>query len=333
MEITVINVGYGDAILVENNGYRMLLDGGSALTAEFDGDAYRIRSADYLAAQGIDHLDALVISHIHEDHVCGLEAVLQQTEVDHLYVPYPILPFLRGRELMPGKNAARSVPLYTAALNAYRRILLHAREKAIPVTALKAGDALALGGHAMMRVLAPKCGVADRYMELIDQVYQTTDAESVTEYLSRLDATSNHTSFLLRFEFGKHVFMSAADSCPTQWDDVPKNLLENVNVLKLPHHGQIDSFSELFMKNMPLEYVITTSASDRRYNSSNEQVYQSLTAMCPAERPPRFLFSDERAYPPYFSQPDGFQAIKLVMDSENIQTEFIKILRKEETKR
>ena len=325
VEITVINVGYGDAILVDDNGYRLLLDGGSALASEFEGDAFRIRSADYLAEQQINYLDAVVISHIHEDHVCGLEAVFQQTVVDHLYVPYPVEPFWEGRALVPDKDAARSVPLYTNALNAYCRILLHARKNGIPITVLKAGDVLELGGNAVMRVLVPKCSVVDSYMELIERAYQTVDAELVTACLTRLDATSNHTSMLLRFEFGNHVFMSAADSCPIQWDDVPKNLFENVNVLKLPHHGQIDSISELFMQNMPLEYVITTSASDRRYNSSNEQVYQKLTAMRPTGQPPRFLFSDEREYPPYFSQPDGFQAIKLVMDSENIKTEFIKI--------
>ena len=333
MEITVINVGYGDAILVEDNGYRMLLDGGSALTSEFEGDAFRVRSADYLTQQQIDHLDAVVISHIHEDHVCGLEAVFQRTAVDHIYVPYPVEPFWEGKALEPDETAARSVPLYANALNAYRRILLYAKKKGIPITVLRAGDVLTLGGRAVMRVLAPKCSVVDSYMELIEQAYRTADAGLVTSCLSRLDATSNHTSMLLRFEFGNHVFLSAADSCPIQWDDVPKNLFENVNVLKLPHHGQIDSISELFMRNMPLEYVVTTSASDRRYNSSNEQVYQKLTAMRPAEQSPRFLFSDEREYPPYFSQPDGFQAIKLVMNSETIQTEFIKILRKEETKR
>ena len=47
MEVTVINVGYGDAILVEtDDGHRLLLDGGSALTSEFEGDPYRIRSSD-----------------------------------------------------------------------------------------------------------------------------------------------------------------------------------------------------------------------------------------------------------------------------------------------
>ena len=327
MEVTVINVGYGDAILVETDDrHRLLLDGGSALASEFEGDSYRIRSAEYLSKQQISHLDAVVISHIHEDHVCGLEAVLQQTAVDHLYVPYPVEPFLQGCELMPANGAPHSVPLYTNALNAYRRILLYAKERKIPVTVLKAGDAVALGADARMRVLAPKSGVVDAYMETVERAYRlAAEPDAVTECLIRLDATSNHTSMLLRFELENTVFLSAADSCPREWNEVPKILLENVNVLKLPHHGQIDSVSELFMKNMPLQYVITTSASDRRYNSANEQVYQQLTAMFPAGRTPRFLFSDEREYLPYFSQPDGFQAIKLVMDSGKITPEFIKI--------
>ena len=327
MEVTVINVGYGDAILVETDDrHRLLLDGGSALASEFEGDSYRIRSAEYLSKQQISHLDAVVISHIHEDHVCGLEAVLRQTAVDHLYVPYPVEPFLQGCELMPANGAPRSVPLYTNALNAYRRILLYAKERKIPVTVLKAGDAVALGADARMRVLAPKSGVVDAYVETVERAYRlAAEPDAVTECLIRLDATSNHTSMLLRFELENTVFLSAADSCPREWSEVPKILLENVNVLKLPHHGQIDSISELFMKNMPLQYVITTSASDRRYNSANEKVYRQLTEMFPADRTPRFLFSDEREYPPYFSQPDGFQAIKLVMDSGKITPEFIKI--------
>lgn len=76
------------------------------------------------------------------------------------------------------------------------------------------------------------------------------------------------------------------------------------------------------MKNM---HIITTSASDRRYHSANQAVYQKLAAIFPAEHPPHFLFSDEREYPPYFSQPEGFQAIKLVMDSGMVIPEFIRI--------
>lgn len=326
MRVTVINVGYGDALLFQTDGgYTALLDGGSALPEEFQGDPYRIPGAAYLEAQGIRRLDALLISHIHEDHVCGLEPILRQVSVGRLFVPYPLEPFLQGKEVRPEPDAPRSVPLYTGALNAYRRIVLSSLEKGVPVTVLKAGDSLALAQGLEMQVLAPKPAVTDRYLALVRQLYGTEDAALATKLLGQLDGMSNQTSLLLRFQMEGCAFLAAADSCPCGWDGAPKNLLENVNVLKLPHHGQIDSVSELFMQGMPLTHVITTSSSDRRYNSANPAVYQRLAAMFPADRQPQFLFSDERSYPPYFSQPDGFQAITLVIDSGNVTPEFIKI--------
>lgn len=325
MQITIINVGYGDAILFQgSDGFTALLDGGSALESEFSGDPYRIRAADFLQREGVTELDAVLISHIHEDHVCGLEPIFETCSVKRLYVPYPVEPFLRGCELHPAPDAFRSIPLYTNALNAYRRILLRAGEAGTEITVVGPGDALCLGSELTAQVLTPKVQRIQEYMELVEAAYASADQEAVvTELLAKLDATSNHTSTLLRFEMGETVFLSAADSCPREWDEVPSFLLKNGNVLKLPHHGQIDSISERFMRDMPLEYVITTASSDRRYNSANPQVYEQLTQWR-APDSPKFLFSDERSYPPYFSQPDGFQAITLEIDSGIITPKFIK---------
>lgn len=324
MKITLINVGYGDAILLESDsGYTALLDGGGNLPQEFAGDAYRIRCADYLKLRQIRRLDTVFISHIHEDHVCGLTEALQNVEVGQLCVPYPTKPFLSGHDLTPGEDAPRSVPLYTAALNAYRAIIQNALRQGTPVRVLSPGDTISLAEDCNVTVLAPKPTVMEEYMALIEQVFREEDPARVTALLTRLDAASNHTSFLLRFDLGSEVFLSAADNCPSGWDEVDFSLLENVTVLKLPHHGQIDCISEQFMKNMPLKYVITTASSDRRYHSANPEVYRRLTAMRGAQ-PPRFLFTDERDYPPYFHQPEGFQAITLVIGSGGIQPEFIK---------
>lgn len=186
-----------------------------------------------------------------------------------------------------------------------------------------------MGPELNAKVLAPKAQNIREYMELVEQAYASAGQESaVTELLTKLDAMSNRTSTLLRFETAKIVFLSAADSCPREWDELPSSLLKDGNVLKLPHHGQIDSISEQFMKDMPLEYVITTASSDRRYNSANAEVYKRLTQWR-APHPPKFLFSDERSYPPYFSQPDGFQAITLEIDSGVITPKFIKTNEKE----
>lgn len=325
MRITIINVGYGDAILFRGSGgFAALLDGGSALESEFNGDPYRVRAADFLRREGVTELDAVLISHIHEDHVCGLEPVFERCSVKRLYVPYPVEPFLRGRELHPAPDAFRSVPLYAGALNAYRRILLRAREAGTDITVVGPGDTLRLSPELTAQVLAPKARSIRAYMELVESAYAAAGQEAaVTELLAKLDAMSNQTSTLLRFETEKTVFLSAADSCPREWDEVPSFLLENGNVLKLPHHGQKDSISEQFMRDMPLEYVITTASSDRRYNSANPEVYERL-AKWRAPKPPKFLFSDERSYPPYFSRPEGFQAITLEIDSGVITPKFIK---------
>ena len=330
MQITIINVGYGDAILFQSSGgFTALLDGGSASESEFSGDPYRIRAADYMRRENVTKLDAVLISHIHEDHVCGLEPIFERCSVKQLYVPYPVEPFLQGCELRPAPDAFRSVPLYTNALNAYRRILLRAMKAGTAVTVVGPGDTLRLGPELNAKVLAPKARNIREYMELVEQAYASAGQESaVTELLTKLDAMSNRTSTLLRFETAKIVFLSAADSCPREWDELPSSLLKDGNVLKLPHHGQIDSISEQFMKDMPLEYVITTASSDRRYNSANAEVYKRLTQWR-APHPPKFLFSDERSYPPYFSQPDGFQAITLEIDSGVITPKFIKTNEKE----
>lgn len=330
MQITIINVGYGDAILFQSSGgFTALLDGGSASESEFSGDPYRIRAADYMRRENVTKLDAVLISHIHEDHVCGLEPIFERCSVKQLYVPYPVEPFLQGCELRPAPDAFRSVPLYTNALNAYRRILLRAMKAGTAVTVVGPGDTLRLGPELNAKVLAPKARNIREYMELVEQAYASACQESaVTELLTKLDAMSNRTSTLLRFETAKIVFLSAADSCPREWDELPSSLLKDGNVLKLPHHGQIDSISEQFMKDMPLEYVITTASSDRRYNSANAEVYKRLTQWR-APHPPKFLFSDERSYPPYFSQPDGFQAITLEIDSGVITPKFIKTNEKE----
>ena len=322
MRVTWINVGYGDAALFQaDNGYTLLLDGGSNLPQEFDGDAFRIRSAAYLQQMGIRHIDAVMISHIHEDHVCGLVPILERIPADAFFVPYPVEPFLAGHDLQPEANAARSVPLYTNALNDYRRILAAATAAGTPITVVRPGDTLALTEGLTVQVLGPKAQNIKAYMKLVQCAYDSRDKEEITALLTRLDATSNATSMLLKIEADGINFLMAADCCPREWDEVPLSLLKNVNVLKLPHHGQIDAVDPRLMADMPLQYVVTTASSDRRYNSANPAVYETLCAIR-SQQPPQFLFTDEREYPPYFSQPNGFHAITLEKKDGILTTHF-----------
>jgi competence protein ComEC len=79
--ITVLDVGQGDAILVEGSkGGRLLVDGGpdpDRLLVELD---RRIPPWDR-------RLDAVVLSHPHEDHVAGLALLLERYQVGRTFEP------------------------------------------------------------------------------------------------------------------------------------------------------------------------------------------------------------------------------------------------------
>ena len=73
-QIQFIDVGQADAALISCDDHYMLIDGGNRE------DSSRIYSV--LQKNGIDHLDIVVGSHAHEDHIGGLPGAYQAASVD-----------------------------------------------------------------------------------------------------------------------------------------------------------------------------------------------------------------------------------------------------------
>lgn len=106
LRLTFINVGYGEAILIDapdaarpDGRFYALIDGGSAADSEFaDRTSGRIRAEEYLAP--LPRLDLAVSTHIHEDHLCGLLRVCR----DH---PPAVLRQTLPPRLLPLASSAR----------------------------------------------------------------------------------------------------------------------------------------------------------------------------------------------------------------------------------
>ena len=77
--IHFFDVGEADSALVACDGHYMLIDGGSPGNSSF---LYA-----YLQRNQIDHLDYIVCSHAHSDHVGGLAGALNYADVDVAYAP------------------------------------------------------------------------------------------------------------------------------------------------------------------------------------------------------------------------------------------------------
>lgn len=91
-KVQFIDVGQGDAILVRSpQGRHMLIDGGGTLTFRKPGEEWKERKDPYevgrkllvplLKQRGVDRIDLLVVSHQDQDHMGGLQAVVEQIPV------------------------------------------------------------------------------------------------------------------------------------------------------------------------------------------------------------------------------------------------------------
>ena len=88
LEVTAIDVGQGDALLVVfPEGHTLLVDaGGLPQWSHSDFDMGEEVVSPYLWSRGISHLDAVAITHPHDDHIGGMAAVLENFHPRELWM-------------------------------------------------------------------------------------------------------------------------------------------------------------------------------------------------------------------------------------------------------
>jgi competence protein ComEC len=132
LEVTAVDVGQGDSLLVVSpQGRALLLDAGG-LTGQprSSFDLGEDVVSPYLWSRGIAHLDAVAISHAHSDHIGGMRAVIANFHPRELWL-----------SLRPES------PELAAVLD-------QARKQAVEVREFREGDRFDFGG-ARVEVLAP----------------------------------------------------------------------------------------------------------------------------------------------------------------------------------
>jgi competence protein ComEC len=93
LELTVLDVGQGDSLLVVSpHGKTILIDGGGAFGGfpgheERNGiDPGEEAVSPYLWSRGFQKLDVVALTHAHQDHIGGLTAILENFRVETLWI-------------------------------------------------------------------------------------------------------------------------------------------------------------------------------------------------------------------------------------------------------
>ncbi|MDQ7844371.1 MAG: DNA internalization-related competence protein ComEC/Rec2 [Armatimonadota bacterium] len=135
LQVAVLDVGQGDAILLRGpSGRTVLIDGGGEVEGHptgYDVGARRVVPA--LRRLGVRAIDVVVLSHPHEDHVGGLVAVLQNFRVG----------------LVLDSGLPHPAP-------SYARLLELVRSRRIPYRLARRGLRLDLGDGVLLAVLLPQ---------------------------------------------------------------------------------------------------------------------------------------------------------------------------------
>ncbi len=127
LQITVIDVGNADAILVQSEGQAMLIDAGER------GDGDEVLAA--LEENGVTTLDHVIATHADSDHIGGMKTVLEGIPVKNYIMSF-----------MPEG--------YTPTTQTYIKLLETIDEKEIPLTEAETGASFMLG-EARVDILGP----------------------------------------------------------------------------------------------------------------------------------------------------------------------------------
>jgi competence protein ComEC len=238
LEMTAIDVGQGDSILVVfPDGKTMLMDGGG-IPGFGGGERPKIDTgedvvAPYLWERSFRSIDIVALSHAHEDHIGGLPAILDD---------------FHPRELWTGATPESAMP----AASSWRNLRSKAEKTGVKIVPMLAGRKFPLGG-AEIEILAP-----------------------MSDYIPS-DEPKNNDSLVMRIRYGARTFLLCGDAeRPIERRMLADGEIAHADVLKVGHHGSHTSSTPEFLDAASPEFAVVSAGYANSYGHPNRDVVERL---------------------------------------------------------
>jgi competence protein ComEC len=225
-QIVMLDVGQGDAILIRDGSANVLIDTGRS-------DGMLLKA---LARQRVSHLDAVIITHLDDDHYGAMGVLKGVISVDHVY-------FAAG--LLEAKQDSEAVSMARSLLS-----------PDTPET-LVLGDTLDLASCISLEVIWPEGAVSagDNKDSICFNLSFDADHDGQPEYLVLLtgDAESPEIEVVL---------------------NTPGN--EHFDVFKVGHHGSRKSVTEAQVEKMGCTMALISVGMNNRYGHPAPEILAYL---------------------------------------------------------
>ena len=279
MRVHFVNVGYGEAILVEKDGWSLLVDGGTNRVNEYKAPGC-IRITEYLKRAGLSRIDLIIVTHIHDDHIGGIPEVLKHFAVSEVLMgflpPVPDLNKIESFESIQQGNS--SGQLFKNALECYAELLTECKKQNIPIRqrSYKEGHFSPIPGLTL-EVLSPDCA---QEVEMLAAYHSLCEEEEISEaemLFYKIDRKGNNSSIVLRISAGKTAVLLTSDKTDGWeeiWDKYGVNLKSGI--LKVSHHGQVDGLSDAMIRVCEPDHFVICASADRRFNSAHPEIIRRI---------------------------------------------------------
>ncbi|MCM3698592.1 ComEC/Rec2 family competence protein [Paenibacillus macerans] len=251
--IEFIDVGQGDcALITAPSGVHILVDGGGTVSFRKASDSWRNRREPFevgaktvvplLKKRGIHRLGAVFLTHGDQDHIGGLQAVIEEFPVEALVINGSLAESATMKKLM--KTAlSRDIPVYSAAR----------------------GMTLKPDAETKLDILYPQAAA------------EGTGAEAIP-----FDEKQNHRSivFLLQMSGARFLFTGDMDEAAERevLEMVGTENGHPVEVMKVAHHGSKTSTSAEWLGYWRPETVLISVGASNSYGHPHPTVMARLEA-------------------------------------------------------
>ena len=221
LNIFYFNVGQADSSLIMYEGKTILIDAGNGSDGE--------EILNLINAKGIDKIDYLIGTHIHEDHIGGMTDIINNFPVERIFMPH---------------NETDNSDFYSK-----------------------------------VRKAIDSKGLSIEIVEQADKFYLNESLAFEILYVDNTEPSEpNNASIVVEVTYGEQEYLFMGDAEETVENKMlNKGLLQDIDVLKVGHHGSDTSTTENFLDKILPEISIISVQEGVKYDDiPNAEVLERL---------------------------------------------------------